>query len=366
MFALMRRLLPVLLALHASSGFAKELLAIADLDAPPHLLGLSSQVVRAALAEAANQKQAVLNPEQLLEKLGPDKLRQLAKCGDQPACAQSLLEGTGATRVVLGRLSLNDKNYLLKLWLIDVSQMQVLAEVDRAVLIASRRLQKDVEAAMPALLRGEREARGTLRLQVTVANAQVSINGEFIGATPLGDQKLKPGKYEVRVEKNKYLPVTRLVDVEADQVRDEEIRLLLKPGERPDEETLPPMAAAPEKSEERAFHLSAPTWVFGALTIAGAAVGVGFGLKSSNADKELLRGYDGARDVYAGTRADALGAQRDALIANIGFGVAGAGLIATVVFAVLDAKGVWAPPADLQVAPAASQGAGGFVLGGRF
>jgi hypothetical protein len=66
------------------------------------------------------------------------------------------------------------------------------------------------------LLRGEREARGTLSLTVNLADAQVSVNGEFMGTPPL-TLNLKPGKYEVKVERHKYLGIRRLLGVEANQ-----------------------------------------------------------------------------------------------------------------------------------------------------
>src|SRR5207249_3785036 len=132
---------------------------------------------------------------------------------DRPACAAEKLSVMGATKAVLGRLNRDEKNYVLQLWFIDLNGLNVITEVDRSILIASRRFQKDVDQAIPGFLRGEREAHGTLTINATTQNAQVSINGEFMGVAPI-TSSLKPGKYEVKVEKPKFLPVKRYVDVE--------------------------------------------------------------------------------------------------------------------------------------------------------
>jgi hypothetical protein len=60
-------------------------------------------------------------------------------------------------------------------------------------------------------------------------------------------RQLKPGKYLVRVEKLKHLPITRWVNVELGQNMDEEFRLLLMPGISPDDavEKAAPAAKAP-------------------------------------------------------------------------------------------------------------------------
>ena len=115
-------------------------------------------------------------------------------------CAAARLATLGVERAVIGSLGRDERNYLLRLWLVDVEKGEVIADVDRAILIASRRLMQDAAAAIPPLLRGEREARATLQVSANVADAQVTVDGEFRGATPLTLQ-LKPGKHELVLEK---------------------------------------------------------------------------------------------------------------------------------------------------------------------
>jgi len=261
---------------------------------------------------------------------------------------------------VLGQLGRDDKNYLLKLWLIDVKDMKVLADVDRAVLIAARRLQKDLEEAVPRLLRGEQEAKGTLTIESNLGDAQVTINGDSVGTAPVS-RSFKPGKYEVRLERKKYLAVTRLFEVEASKETKEKIVLLLKPGEVADE----PLSAMSKKDGPRqdgGLHFTAPTWIALGVTLLATGTAVYFGLSEKRQEDALKGGFDSATGVYAGTRQEALLAQQSALFTNISIAVAGVGVAATVVLAIRDAMS----RPEVAVAPMFSPGAAGIMLGGRF
>jgi hypothetical protein len=346
----------------------KEKIAIVDLDAPPGMLGLQTQVLKSIMTEAARTRRAVITPDELREKLGNKTLNELSKCLDKPACAADKLTVIGATKAVLGKLNRDEKNYVIQLYLLDLQNLTVIAEVERSILIASRRFQKDVDAAIPGLLRGEREAMGTLTINATTANAQVTINGEFMGVAPL-TQSLKPGKYEVRVEKPKFLPVKRFVNVEANQKTVEEFRMLLKPGEK-EEEDIGPMVGKQQPAEDEqsggGFSPSPITIVAGVGTVATFGVGLTFGFLSKGASDDLLKGYDMNAMTYVGTRQQALDAQRNALIANIFYGISAAALIATVVLIVIDAKTPSDGETDVEVTPAAAPGGGGVLIRGRF
>ena len=63
-------------------------------------------------------------------------------------------------------------------------------------------------AAIPRLLRGEREAVGTLKLTANVKGATVTIDGEPFGVTPLSIA-LKPASTRSKLEKKSYLSVSR-------------------------------------------------------------------------------------------------------------------------------------------------------------
>lgn len=337
--------------------------AIVDVDAPELMMGLGAQVTRALVAEAQAQQLDLLEPEVLRQRLDAAKYEGLRKCGGKPACAAVALSGLGAGRAVLGALRRDERNYLLKLWLIDLDKGVVIADVDRSILIAARRLQKDVEQAVPPFLRGEQEARGTLVIEANLQDARVSLNGEFLGVPPV-TQRLRPGKHEVKVERKKYLPITRLVEVEANQETRVVLKLLLIPGELPDEPLVPTAKKQQAAAEGGpSVQLSGLTWALGGLAVAAGGAGLGFGLVARGQEGTLRAGYDPATETWQGTRALALEQNRNALIANLSFGVAGAALVGTIVSGILDGA---RPPPAVQVTPTASAAGAGVSLGGSF
>lgn len=353
-------MLPFLVVV-ATLTTATPKLAILDVDAPDLMMGLGAQVTRALITEAQAQKLDPMLPEELRAKMDARRYEALKKCGGNVACASQELESLGVKRAVLGKLTRDERHYVLKLWLLDISGLSVIADVDRSILIAARRFQKDVEQAVPGLLRGEREARGTLVVEANLADAQLTLDGEPSGPPPL-NLTLKPGKYEVKVERKKYLPITRLVAVEANQETRLKLKLLLIPGEIPDDQLVPALTRKKEGPEPQPLQLSALTWILGSATVVAAGTGLTFGLIARGQESALRAGYDSQTQVYQGTRAQALEQNRNALVANVAFGVAGAALVGTIVSGIIDGN----RPPPVQLAPALSPTAAGLTLGGSF
>ncbi|MFT3714226.1 MAG: PEGA domain-containing protein [Archangium sp.] len=335
--------------------------AVVDVDAPDLMMGLGAQVTRAIVTEAQAQKFDLVTPDDLRAKLDAKRYEQLKKCGGKAACVAQELESLGIKRAVLGSLSRDEKNYLLKLWLIDIPTLTVVADVDRPILIAARRFQKDVEQAVPPLLRGEREARGTLSITANLADAQISMNGEFVGAPPL-KLTLKPGKYEVKIERKKYLPITRLLGVEANQDTKADFKLLLIPGQIPDDQVVPTLTKKPDDpAATQTVSLSPFTWILGGTAVAGGAVGLIMGLIARSQFNALTLGYDADLMLYKGTRAQALEQNRNATIANVSFIVGGAALLGAVISGIVDAS-----TSTVTVTPTASPQGAGVSIGGTF
>jgi PEGA domain len=356
--------LPAALGVLLSAAPAVEKLAIVDVDAIPSMMGLGAQVTQTVIKEAQAQKKKVLLPEDVRKALGNKPYDDLVKCGDRAACVGNLAGVLGVDRVVVGHLSRDERNYLVKLWLFDVKKTELVADVDRAILIASRRFLRDVTEAAPDFLRGKREAKGTVVVTATAKDCSVTINGEPAGKTPL-TVNLKPGRYEVKIEKKAYLPVVRLMDVEANQTRTEEVRMLVIPGQVPDDEKVPELARRADKTDAATGPGPRPlTFVAGGLTLAAVGLGLGFGVSSQTLERNLLVGYDPVTDTYQGTRQQALDAQTNATVANVAWISAGALGALTIVSIILDATQGAAPPAT--VAFTVSGDGAGLVVGGTF
>jgi hypothetical protein len=350
------------LTLLAAASQPAQKLVVLELDAPG-MIGLAGQVTQAVIDEAKRQKFQVISPDDVIAKIGPKAYRELVQCGNKAACVLAgVVAFPEATRVVSGSLSRDEKAYLLHLTLTDIKTNDVATEVNRSILIASRRFQHDVQSAIPAFLRGEKEEMGTLTVTTNAKNASVTVNGEFIGVAPVTLQ-IKPGKHEVKVEQPKYLPATRLVGVEPNQTTTADVRLILKPGEKAEDE-LPKIAANAQATDQGSGYFpSAQVWVAGVGAVALLGVATYFALTETGLEKTLRDGYNPATDTYAGTRKQALQTQQDALYANVFWGIGGAAAVVTAVLIYFDVKSQSAP---VQVAPAVSPTGAGVSLTGRF
>jgi PEGA domain len=309
--------------------------------------GLASQMTRQVLDAAHAQGLKVVPPEEVEAFIGPKNALALKQCGPTPACLSSHLSDLPVTRAVVGTLARDQTHYLVHLWLISLTPPGQVAEVERAILIASRRLQVDVAAALPALLRGEQEAKGTLVLESTVPQADVTLDGEPAGQTPL-TRLLKPGKHELQVSHPGFYAVARLVTVEPGQTTRDVVRLVAITGTE-----LPPLPP-PETAEPVAsggFRVPVAGWVALGAGIAAAGAGTWLAVASHNNENELLAGYNPARNSYQGFRSQAVSGQNQATWANVCFGIAGAGLIT---WGILTWVASSAPPS----APHASLGVG--------
>jgi hypothetical protein len=354
--------LATLTLLSAASPPAQKLVVL-ELDAPG-MIGLAGQVTQAVIDEAKRQKLSVIGPDDVLAKLGPKGYRELVQCGNKAACVLAgLIAFPEANRVVSGTLSRDEKAYLLHLTLTDLKANDVVTEVNTSILIASRRFQHDVQSAIPPFLRGEKEQTGTLVVSCNAKNASVTVNGEFIGVAPVTMQ-IKPGKHEVKVEQPKYLPATRLVGVEPNQTTTADIRLILKPGEKAEDE-VPKLAgsAQPGADQGSNYFPSGQVWAVGAGAVALLGVATYFALTETGTEKTLRDGFNPITDTYAGTRKQALQAQQDALLANVFWGIGGAAAVVTAVLIYFDVK---SQSASVQVAPTASPTGAGVSLTGRF
>ncbi|HMK74245.1 MAG TPA: PEGA domain-containing protein, partial [Myxococcaceae bacterium] len=189
------------LALFVTSASAApaQNLAVVEVTAPSMMQGLAQQITQQVVDAARAQGMTVVPPEELENFLGPKNTLALKQCGGAPGCVSARLAELPVGRAVVGTLARDETHYLVHLWLLSLSPPAVVAEVDRAVLIASRRLQQDIGAAIPGLLRGQQDAKGTLVVETAVPGAEVTLDGEPAGKTPLTTM-LKPGKHQIHVE----------------------------------------------------------------------------------------------------------------------------------------------------------------------
>ena len=342
-----------LLSLPVAAAPSGRRLAVVDLATPPTMVGLGFQLTQVVVDAAREQGYQLLQPGDLRKALGEDRYRELMGCGAVPACAGAKLAGFFTPdRAVLGTLRRDEKNYLVQLWLLDLKGGKVIAEVDRAILIASRRLVQDVTDAVPPLLRGEGERFGKLTITSPVKGAEVMLNGEPLGRTPVSTQ-LKPGRYEIQVTKKNHMAVQRLVDVNAGQTTVEEVRLILLPGMRAEPEAV--ASAGDKAGGEPTLSLPWTAWLAFGTSAVAAGTGGYLGIQARVIEGRLQLGQDPVTGIYAGTRAEAVAGRNNAVAANVCYGVALAAAAGGVLLT------VYAPPEAPPVKAGASIGPSGPV-----
>jgi hypothetical protein len=237
--------------------------------------------------------------------------------------------------------------------------LSITSAVDKPILIASRRFVRDVEAVVPPFLRGEQEPLGMLKLSANIEGAEVILDGESIGLAPVARQ-VKTGKHQVQLQKSGYLPIARLVTVEAGASADEQFRLFREPGH----EDFPAVGgiAAGSAGDHGALRVPWTAWLAAGVGVAAAGTGVALGLSARSIENNLRSGHDPALDTYAGSRSDAQLGRRNAHLANALYALAGASLLTGSVLIYFSNRSGTGSSAQLE----ASVGAGEVVVRGQF
>lgn len=197
----MRTLLGLLAALAAATPAraADVKVAVVALDAPPELTFMGKSTAEAFAREARKAGGwDVMDPAKVEASLGRDGTLALVRCGDDAKCLSEKARKLGVERVVGGWLRRKGESYRVALVHADAATGERLGGMEREIPVASRRLQKDVAAAAPALLAGEKDATGVLKVVTQTPGALVTIDDTDAGTTPLA-RVVKPGKHKVKV-----------------------------------------------------------------------------------------------------------------------------------------------------------------------
>jgi PEGA domain len=209
-------------------------IAVVTLDAPPELQFTGKSVAEALAKEAAKAGFEVVGPGAVAEKLGPAGHAELVRCGDDGPCLAHRGAKLGVDRIVAGWLRKRGTAYRVALVHADAKTGERLGGLEREIPVASRRLQKDLAAAAPALLAGGEDTTGILRVTTDVPGAQVTVDDVVVGRTPVA-RAVKPGKHKVKVSLDGYADAEPVwIDVEASAIVEHRPRIYRIPArERP-------------------------------------------------------------------------------------------------------------------------------------
>ncbi len=304
---------------------------ITELAAPPAMIGMAGKLGR-LVTDEATKAGGTIDALAVSKALGAEKARALAACGADSICVAMIAGPLGAKRVVTGQLDKTGDAYLIKLWLHDLSVRRVAATLDRKVLIASRRFERDVQEALPAFLAGKADADATATIAVEggIDGASISVDGALPVDAPLAWSGA-PGKHKVRVTREGYYAVERFFEVATGPNPTVQVKLLVEAGKEP-----PPAAkrgGAAVADEGGGLDVPLGSWIAGGVGAGALIGGAVFGSMASGIEADATEGPDGVLGI---TRADALDGGTYALTANVLYGVAALGVGAGVALFLLD------------------------------
>jgi hypothetical protein len=357
-------LLALLLA--TSTARAQTRLAVVELAAPQNLSGISAKLTQDIVELASKEPQTtVLQPFDVAKALGAEALKRVGECNGKPRCIAQYAGTLPADRLVVGSLDRTETSYLVRLWLVDLKSQTVVSQVDRSILIASRRLQADVASTIPGLLAGKAEALGKITISAT-RGATIYFDGEVAGRAPM-TLETKPGKHTLKLTKQGYLDVERFVTVPENATEEVTLALLAVPGAKTQEEEELPMLVkkAPESGGGSSITIPVASWVLGGTAIASAGVATIFAVSAGSLTNKA-GDATGTPAAYGISRTDAQAGKRDAIVADVLFGVAGASAATAVILGFVLQEPAAAADATPKAAVAPLRGGAAFTLSGSF
>lgn len=134
---------------------------------------------------------------------------------DKPRCYKKIAEKTSATHVVKSKLSVVDRDYKIRIELVDGHNGNVLASAEDGCEICGVSDVGGLIATAAATLRTKLDALAsgpaTLALRSDPDGAIVTLDGEVAGTTPIDSMPVIPGKHVIRVSREGYIAIEREV-----------------------------------------------------------------------------------------------------------------------------------------------------------
>jgi hypothetical protein len=175
------------------------------------------------------------------------------------------------------------------------------------------------------------QPKGTLEISASVPYVEVAIEGQPRGALPL-TVRLPVGTYQLRAFRNGYRQWSGEATVREDQSTNVAVYMI----------------PLPTGSQPRSFidALRLPSWIAGGATVLTFGIGVAFGAhmlaQQNDYDNHLAETPEDIRQMQSIEDSG----ERDAVAANVMFGIAGALAITTAVLVYIDYQRSQPPPAE--------------------
>lgn len=304
--------------------------------------------------QAASKTESILNRPELSE---------LRACGGETDCLARIGKALGADRLITGIIGALGEDYTFDLKLVNAVTGQEERRINEALSGRVDLLIPAIRQALYKLLAPE-QVTGSLRIEVALAGAEVRIDGQSRGTTPLPAPitGLRPGPHRLEIAKKGFTPFSDEVSVRFQQTTRVQVDLAssVMTGLAFENESVEP----PPAVEPLILPPPPPNRVRSAAwgTLAAAA-GTGllagfFGWRSQSA--ENLVAHAARNSTLDPGLDDTIARGRTyATLANVGIGIAGAAALTSLVLWIID----WSAAED--VPSPATPGSGGAV-GFRF
>jgi hypothetical protein len=219
---------------------------------------------RLASLLGANAAVEVVGPQEARRRLGARVDADVARCGGEAMCIGAIAENLGGQEVLLiGVSQLGD--VVLAMQRIDARRGTSGARLAESLAPDAVPTDQEILGWLRQLFPPEVFKRyGAIRIVTDIKGAEVKLNNEAFGNTPIEDPvKVRaPGRYKVRVAKKGYVPFEAGIDVLPDATVEVKATLVAEEGKQP-------------------WYKRWYVWgiVGGAVAVAGVAVGVYYGTR---------------------------------------------------------------------------------------
>lgn len=179
--------------------------------------GLPGIAGRVAAALGKQTSLGVIGPDQTRALYGDNLEQVLVKCAGEADCVAKIGQKVGAAEVILvGVSELGD--VILTMQRIDVAKASVSGRVADSIAVGAQPADPQLDAYLTRLLPpGDFLRYGVIDIVASEAGAAVTVGGEHRGLTPIQPLRLRaPAAYEIKVEKQGFVPFTTSVRLPPD------------------------------------------------------------------------------------------------------------------------------------------------------
>jgi hypothetical protein len=254
----------------------------------------------------------VLGQGEIAALLGLERTRQMLGCTEDQGCASELSSAVNADRLISGSLTLLERTALVTVRFIDVRKNQTLGRTTATLLDATQAELVDAARRLTheAVTGLRLDTSATIRIQVSRAGAEVTLDGRSLGASPVpAAQRVLEGPHTVTVQKTGFVRWSTTLAARAGQELTVDAELV-------------PLALLGESARSRLWTWG---WVSAGVAVAAGSAGVVFGhmADQSHAKYQSATERSQAVDLHDQTKFRAT-------MANASWGVAGVAALSAV------------------------------------